>query len=81
VTGFSGCSDYVTDYQLTETPKVWFRRPAVPEIVCQSPNGVMSQQSAYYTDLEWSQTYAVTNGQLIFNDKSGKKILQFDPAP
>ena len=81
VTGFSGCSDYVTDYQLTESPKVWFRRPAVPEKVCQTPNGVMSQQSAYYTDLEWSETYSITNGQLIFNDKTGRKILQFDPAP
>jgi heat shock protein HslJ len=81
VTGHSGCSDYVTDYQLTETPKVWFRRPAVPEKICQTPNGVMSQQSAYYTDLEWSQTYAITGGQLIFFDKTGKKILQFDPAP
>jgi hypothetical protein len=25
VAGFSGCSDYVTDHQLTETPEVWFR--------------------------------------------------------
>jgi heat shock protein HslJ len=81
VTGTSGCSDYVTDYQLTQTPKVWFRRPAVPEKVCQTPNGVMSQQSAYYTDLEWSETYAIKDGQLVFYDKTGKKILQFDPAP
>jgi heat shock protein HslJ len=81
VSGFSGCSDYVTDYQLTETPKVWFRRPTVPDKVCQTPSGVMSQQSAYYTDLEWSQTYSITSGQLIFYDKTGKKILQFDPAP
>jgi heat shock protein HslJ len=81
VSGFSGCSDYVTDYQLTESPKVWIKRPAVPEKVCQTPNGVMSQQSAYSTDLEWSQTYAITGGQLVFFDKTGKKILQFDPAP
>jgi heat shock protein HslJ len=80
ISGFGGCSDYVTDYQLTESPKVWFRRPAVPEKVCQTPNGVMSQQSAYYTDLEWSQTYGITGGQLVFFDKTGKKILQFDPA-
>ncbi|MDO9549861.1 MAG: META domain-containing protein [Methanoregula sp.] len=81
VSGYSGCSDYITDYQLTETPRVWFRRPAVPEKVCQSPNGVMSQESAYYTDLEWSETYSITNDQLIFNDKTGKRILQFDPTP
>jgi heat shock protein HslJ len=81
LTGFSGCSDYVTDYQLTQTPKVWIKRPAVPEKVCQTPVGVMSQESAYDTDLEWSTTYAITGGQLIFFDKTGKKILQFDPVP
>jgi heat shock protein HslJ len=81
ISGFSGCSDYITDYQLTQSPKVWFRRPAVPEKVCQTPNGVMSQQSAYYTDLEWSESYAITGNQLVFFDKTGKKILQFDPAP
>jgi heat shock protein HslJ len=83
VSGHSGCSDYVTDYQLLKVPSsgVWFRRPAIPDKVCQTPNGVMSQQSAYYTDLEWSQTYAMTGGQLVFFDKTGKKILQFDPAP
>lgn len=81
ITGFSGCNDYVTDYQLTETPKVWIKRPAVPEKVCQTPVGVMSQESAYDTDLEWSTTYAITGNQLIFFDKTGKKILQFDPQP
>jgi heat shock protein HslJ len=81
VSGFSGCSDYVTDYQLTQSPKVWFRRPTVPEKICQTPNGVMSQQSAYYTDLEWSESYAIKDGQLLFFDKTGKKILQFDPTP
>jgi heat shock protein HslJ len=81
ISGFSGCSDYTTKYQLTESPKVWITRPAVPEKVCQTPTGVMGQESAYYTDLEWSQTYGITGGQLVFYDKTGKKILQFDPAP
>lgn len=80
VRGFSGCSEYITDFQLTDSPGIWFRRPAVPEKVCQTPTGVMNQQSAYYTDLEWSDTFGIENGQLIFYDKSGKKILQFDPA-
>ena len=79
--GFSGCSDYITDYQVTETPKIWFKRPAVSEKECQTPNGVMSQESAYFTDLEWSQTYAIKDGQLLLFDKTSRKILQFDPAP
>ena len=79
--GFSGCSDYMTDYQFTESPKVWFKRPEVSTKECQTPNGVMSQESAYFTDLSWSETYAIKDGQLITFDKTGKKILQFDPAP
>jgi heat shock protein HslJ len=80
IRGFSGCSDYITDYQITQTPKIWFRRPTVSQTTCQTPTGVMSQESAYFTDLEWSETYAITEGQLHFFDKSGKKILQFDPG-
>ena len=79
--GFSGCSDYITDYQIPQTPKIWFRRPGVSEKVCQTPNGVMSQESAYFTDLEWSETYGIKDGQLLLFDKTSKKILQFDPAP
>lgn len=80
IRGFSGCSDYITTYQITESPKIWFRRPAVSETLCQTPTGVMSQESAYFTDLEWSETYATKDSQLLFFDKSGKKILQFDPS-
>lgn len=78
VSGYSGCSDYVTDYQLTESPKIWFRRPAVSTKVCQTPTGVMGQESEYFTDLEWSESYAIKDGQLLLFDKTGKKILQFD---
>ncbi|MCK9579624.1 MAG: META domain-containing protein [Methanoregula sp.] len=81
LTGFSGCSDYTTEYQLTESQKIWITRPAVKEKVCQTPIGVMSQESVYYTDLEWAETYSMKDGQLLLFDKTGKKILQFDKAP
>lgn len=80
IRGFSGCTDYITDYQITESPKIWFRRPAVSETLCQTPSGVMSQESAYFTDLEWSESYEIKDGQLLLFDKSGRKILQFDPV-
>jgi heat shock protein HslJ len=79
ITGSGGCNGYSTDYQLGATPRIWFRRPVVPEHLCQTPNGVMSQESAYFTDLEWAETYSVTNGQLLIFDKTNRKILQFDP--
>jgi heat shock protein HslJ len=79
VRGTGGCTDYSTDYHLGDSPGIWIRRPAVTETVCQTPTGVMNQQSAYYTDLEWSETYSITNGQLLLFNEDGRKILQFDP--
>jgi heat shock protein HslJ len=79
VTGSGGCNGYSTDFQLGSTPRIWFRRPVVPEHLCQTPNGVMSQESAYFTDLEWAETYSITNNQLVIFNKANTKILQFDP--
>jgi heat shock protein HslJ len=78
VTGFSGCSDYDTKYELGDAPQIWIVRPAVSTKVCQTPTGVMGQESAYFTDLEWAKTYAIKDGQLLIFDKTQKKILQFD---
>lgn len=81
VTGSGGCNGYSADYQLGGAPRIWIRRPVVPDnSLCQTPSGVMSQQSAYFTDLEWAETYSITNGQLLIFDKMNKKILQFDPS-
>jgi heat shock protein HslJ len=80
VTGSGGCNGYSTDYQLGGAPRIWFRRPVVSGHLCQTPNGVMSQESAYFTDLEWAETYSITNGQLLIFDKKNKTILQFDPS-
>jgi heat shock protein HslJ len=40
----------------------------------------MSQESAYFTELQAAETYSITNGQLVIFDKENKKILQFDPS-
>jgi heat shock protein HslJ len=80
VTGSGGCNGYSSDFQLGVNPRIWFRRPEVPQNhLCQAPNGVMSQESAYFTDLEWAETYSITNNQLIIYNKANTKILQFDP--
>jgi heat shock protein HslJ len=78
VTGSGGCNGYSTDYQLGNESRIWIRRPVVPDYLCQSPNGVMSQESAYFTDLSWAETYSITNGQLLFFNEKNRKILQFD---
>ena len=80
VSGSSGCSQYSTDYRLGTNPQIWMQRPEVPSKTCQTPFGVMKQESAYNTDLSLAQGYSITNGQLQMFDQTGKKILQFDPS-
>jgi heat shock protein HslJ len=80
VTGSGGCNGYSADFQLGNESRIWFRRPEVPDHQCQAPTGVMSQESYYFTDLQSSETYSITNGQLLFFDRTNRKILQFDPS-
>jgi len=80
LTGSGGCNDYSAEYHLGTDPMIWIRRPEIGTKTCQAPTGVMNQESAYYTDLSWAEDYAITNNQLVMFDKTGKKILQFDPA-
>ena len=76
--GAGGCNPYVSVYHIGVSPRIVISRPAVPGSECQSPSGVNSQESAYYTYLERADTYSITDGQLLIFDKTGKKILQFD---
>lgn len=80
VKGSGGCNAYSAEYRLGTDPKIWIRRPEIGSKTCQSPLGVMSQESYYYTDLSLSEDFKISNGQLVMYDQSGKKILQFDPA-
>lgn len=80
ITGSNGCSLYTTTYQIAGSMGgIYIRRPGVPTSTCSEPLGVMNQQSAYYTDLLWSEKYSIEDGQLRMYDKTGKRILQFDP--
>ncbi len=82
VSGSGGCNGYSSDYQLGSDSRIWFRRPVVPQNnLCQTPVGVMSQESYYFSDLQNAETYSITNGQLLMFGRDGKKILQFDPSP
>jgi heat shock protein HslJ len=79
-TGSGGCNGYSSDYEIGNESRILIKRPVVTDRLCQTPTGVMSQESIYFTDLGRAETYSITNGQLLFFDKANKKILQFDPS-
>jgi heat shock protein HslJ len=80
VTGSGGCNGYSADFHLGDAPRIWIRRPNVPDRLCQTPVGIMSQESYYFSDLQNAETYSITNNQLLMFDREGRKILQFDPS-
>jgi|WetSurMetagenome_2_1015567.scaffolds.fasta_scaffold29092_3 hypothetical protein len=86
ISGQVGCSYnystyYSTGYQTAGNGSIYIRRPDVNVTTCQAPTGVLEQNSEYFTDLGWANSYTITNNQLLLFDMSGKKILQFDPLP
>lgn len=80
VTGSGGCNGYSVNFHLGDTPRIYIERPVVPDRKCQTPVGVMSQESYYFSDLGNAETYAITNNQLLIFNRDGRKILQFDPS-
>ena len=80
VTGSGGCNGYSTDYQLGNESRIWFRRPTVSDRLCQTPTGVMSQESYYFSELQNAETYSITNNQLLIFDKANRTILQFESS-
>jgi heat shock protein HslJ len=80
ITGSGGCNGYTSKYQIGNESRIQIMRPVVTDRLCQTPVGVMSQESVYFTDLGRAATYSITNGQLLIFDTANKKILQFDPS-
>jgi heat shock protein HslJ len=80
ITGSGGCNGYSADFQLGNESRIFIRRPVVPDHLCQTPTGVMSQESVYFTELQGAETDSITNGQLLIFNKENTKILQFDPS-
>jgi heat shock protein HslJ len=80
VTGSGGCNGYSVNFHLGDSPRIYIVRPVVPDRLCQTPVGVMSQESYYFSDLGNAETYSITNNQLLIFNRDGRKILQFDPS-
>ena len=80
VTGSGGCNGYSANFHLGDTPRIYIERPEVTDRKCQTPTGVMSQESYYFSDLGNAETFSITNNQLLIFNRDGRKILQFDPS-
>jgi heat shock protein HslJ len=76
VSGSAGCNQYSTVYSGNRTGLV-IAPPASTKMNCESPAGIMSQETLYLTALSGASTYSVNRDILTVNDSRGKSILTY----
>lgn len=80
LSGSAGCNQYSTVYSGNKTGIV-IAPPASTKMNCESPAGIMSQETLYLSTLSGASTYSVKGDLLIVNDSRGKSILTYSSIP
>ena len=76
VHGISGCNQYWARYEASST-RVSIDFPQRTNAVCNTPSGVLSQESMYLVDLGKANTYRVEGDFLSLSDGKGRTVLLF----
>lgn len=80
VAGSAGCNQYNAPYQATLN-SLTIKAPASTKMSCNSPAGIMSQETAYLTTIQGASSYTIANGILTIRDSSGRDLLTYAKAP
>ena len=75
--GSGGCNNYKTSYERSGA-RLNFGYVTSTAKECEEPEGILSQESAYYDDLERVVTYGLENWQLVLFDDTGRLLLVYD---
>jgi polar amino acid transport system substrate-binding protein len=77
VTGLAGCNTYNASYQ-TSGSSIRFDITSATKKTCDTPAGIMQQESQYLGDLAASASYQIVgSSQLEFYNASGQRLLVF----
>jgi heat shock protein HslJ len=76
VSGSAGCNRYVASFVATVSA-ITIGTPAVTHGTCDSPSGVMTQESLYLSALRGASTYLIQDEVLTISDSSGNTVLTF----
>jgi heat shock protein HslJ len=79
VSGSAGCNNYVAMYQVEKT-NLKVGKPATSKMMCNSPAGIMDQETIYLSNLQGAASYAISGDQLTIADVSGKTLLTYQKA-
>jgi uncharacterized lipoprotein YbaY len=75
--GSGGCNRYNTSYERSGT-NLNFGIVTSTAMECEEPEGILAQESEYFTALEQVVAYRVENQQLKLFDNSGSLLLVYD---
>jgi putative lipoprotein len=75
--GSSGCNRYKTSFERSGN-SLNFGLVTSTAMECEEPDGILVQESEYYTALERAAVFRVENQQLILFDNSGSQLLVYE---
>jgi heat shock protein HslJ len=80
VSGSAGCNQYTASYS-GALNSISIGTPASTKMSCQSPAGIMTQESAYLTTIRGASTFSIANDILTIKDSNGRAILTYSKIP
>lgn len=76
VSGSSGCNSYVATYQVGDMA-LTIGTPVTTMMSCNSPAGIMNQETVYLSNLQGAASYRIDGNLLMVYDGSGKTLLTY----
>jgi heat shock protein HslJ len=80
VSGSAGCNQYSASYQATLN-NLFIGTPATTRMACNSPAGIMTQETTYLTTIQGASTFTIENDILTIKDSNGQAILTYSKVP
>lgn len=79
VSGSAGCNNYAATYQVQYT-HLTVGKPETSNATCNSPTGIMDQETIYLSNLQGADSYAINSDLLTVYDSTGKTLLTYQKA-
>jgi heat shock protein HslJ len=76
VAGSAGCNNYTASYALQDTA-ITFGSAATTRKMCDQPDGIMEQESAFLAALESAAGYQIEGDVLMLTDADGVRLAAF----
>jgi heat shock protein HslJ len=78
MSGFGGCNEYETDYDIAgEYVGIGIDRAITTQKICAEPEGVMEQETAYVEALRTSRKWKIDGLEMVFTGAEDKVVMAF----